>query len=340
VKPESKENGLLSYLIQNLDFGQIRFKNVFLISCLAIAQNFSNCRKIQIQRLNTNPKLFFQLKWMYNNDGSFRQKTIQHYINTYLTWDWNKDLEITNSPVLAVVHGTDIKKAWSVASGGFANLSLLDSGFYGSGMYFSSSAFYTIPYFVSSTEPAIIICFVIPSNPYPVIEFPQGLNSLSGTVITRGCQSHYVVTTLHGLPFTEDNYLQNQPQFNEIVIDQEAQILPIFILEVDEKSCKKLGKIYQQEIPQNIVQTLDQSVNETTKYNRFALLTDILESETPLLESEDIKTFNETTQSNNSLLSDILESETPLLESETKSYNTFVLLTDTLEFETPLLESE
>jgi hypothetical protein len=45
---------------------------------------------------------------------------------------------------------------------GFASLSIIDAGFYGAGMYFTTFAKYTLPYFVSTANPAIIISYLIP----------------------------------------------------------------------------------------------------------------------------------------------------------------------------------
>jgi hypothetical protein len=49
-------------------------------------------------------------------------------------------------------------------------LSALDVGFFGSGIYFSTSAKYIIPYFATKSNPAIIVSFLIPGNPFPVVE--------------------------------------------------------------------------------------------------------------------------------------------------------------------------
>jgi len=164
-----------------------------------------------------------------------RSKTIQYYREIFLSWDWNKDLEISDSPILAVVHGTDSNKGWSVASSGFANLALLDEGFYGRGMYFSSSALYTLPYIVTKKNPCIMICFIIPGNPYPVIESVTVKPNYRGAPITSGYQSHFVITRPNGLPFKDINYENNDAKYTEFVIDQESQVLPLFLLEINKK---------------------------------------------------------------------------------------------------------
>lgn len=54
-------------------------------------------------------------------------------------FDWNKDTPLT--PIIPVIHGTGLEIAWSIASNGFSNLSLLDAGYYGRGTPPYSSPF-------------------------------------------------------------------------------------------------------------------------------------------------------------------------------------------------------
>jgi len=61
----------------------------------------------------------------------------------------------------------------NICSTGFATLSVLDAGWYGQGVYFTSSARYAVPYYATKKDPAIIIAYVIPGNIYPVIEHPK-----------------------------------------------------------------------------------------------------------------------------------------------------------------------
>jgi hypothetical protein len=74
------------------------------------------------------------------------------------------------APVIPVLHGTDASVAWSIIGTGFSALSSLDAGFYGKGMYFSTSALYTLPYFATKFIPALLICLAVPGNPFPVVE--------------------------------------------------------------------------------------------------------------------------------------------------------------------------
>jgi len=106
--------------------------------------------------------------------------------------DWNTPDDIT--PLLIVAHGTDLGVGWTIASNGFAALATLDAGFYGKGIYFTTYVKYTIPYCCSKSNPAILICLLLPGNPFPVCEDPSKPESFLGQPIQSGYQSHYVRT--------------------------------------------------------------------------------------------------------------------------------------------------
>jgi len=76
----------------------------------------------------------------------------------------------------------------------------LDKGWYGQGVYFTSSARYAIPYFATKANPVIIVAYVIPGNIFPIVEHPQWQGTFVGKAIVPGHQSHYVATTISGFP--------------------------------------------------------------------------------------------------------------------------------------------
>lgn len=116
-------------------------------------------------------------------------------------------------------------------------------GIYGAGHYFTTSAKYSSPFFIKKDVPALIISYCIPGNPYPIIQ--QGMNfltfslnpsvsvssyllDLGNTSLKPGYQSHYVCTTQTGFPISELN--SNTELFGEIIINQEEQVVPAYIL--------------------------------------------------------------------------------------------------------------
>jgi len=89
-------------------------------------------------------------------------------------------------------------------------------------------------------NPVILISFVLPGNIFPVSESHRdNTRSLLGTPIKSGFQSHYVLVKADG---TVCPQIMNQ-YYDELVIDQEAQILPGFLMEIDRSN---LGEIAQQ----------------------------------------------------------------------------------------------
>jgi len=118
-------------------------------------------------------------------------------------------------------------------------LSSLDSGYYGAGIYFTTSAKYAVPYFATKKDPAIILSWVIPGNAYPVIEHPRKSGTLAGTIIKPGYQSHYVCTDNKGMPYPKVVH-DYRNVYDEIVINQEAQVAPAYVLLLDPATFPKL----------------------------------------------------------------------------------------------------
>lgn len=136
-----------------------------------------------------------------------------------------------------------------VAQNGFSSLAMLDEGFYGYGyvrfafgnwrlnrsMYFTSSSLYALPYYVSKENPCLVVTAIAPGtilmcneaswtsgNAFPVIEHPNGdeNQSLLGTPLKSGYQSHYCLTRKDGLPAEPSS----EELFDEIVLSQEWQV--------------------------------------------------------------------------------------------------------------------
>jgi hypothetical protein len=76
-------------------------------------------------------------------------------------------------------------------------------------------------------------------NAYPVIEHPRKADSLAGTIIKPGYQSHYVCTDNKGMPYPK-MVTDYKNVYDEIVINQEAQVAPAYVLMLDPTSFPKL----------------------------------------------------------------------------------------------------
>jgi len=198
------------------------------------------------KRHTQDPHLFAKKDWMDKSGANQRQKTISVFQSYAERFHWNKNSDL---PVILCVHGTDLTVAKKICSTGFATLSLLDKGYYGQGVYFSTHIPYLFPYLVRHKNPTIIVTMVVPGNVYPVIEGPRDENSCCGQPLMAGYQSHYVITSRKGYPQTD---LDNPESYDELVIVQEPQTLPIYLLEVDPNSFQNLLSSWQREIPDDV----------------------------------------------------------------------------------------
>jgi len=112
--------------------------------------------------------------------------------------------------------------------------------------------FHTTP---PKKKPAFLVCLVTPGNSRPIVEAPKEANSFLGAFIDPGYQSHFILTNRDGLPCT----LRQDFFFNELVIDKESQIVPIFLVTVLQSSLLGLLKDYTREIVVNPEQDVAES---------------------------------------------------------------------------------
>jgi len=180
-------------------------------------------------RLDDNQKLFQQNSWQDNME--LREWVMDQFKSRITSFPWNEGAKF---PILPACHGTDLKKALKICNSGFASLNTIDAGFYGKGIYVTSYAEYALRYAIGN-NPCIIISWILPGHPYPVIEHHKGENTLMGGPMKPKCQSHYVRTDNRGYVFTAPR----STCFDEIVLAQENFIVPAFLLEMD------INDIYQ-----------------------------------------------------------------------------------------------
>ena len=138
-------------------------------------------------------------------------------------------------PIIPSLHGTDLKIAFKIAQTGFAKLSLCDLGWFGSGIYFTGSVCYCLPYACIRREPAIILSYLTMAHVYPVDEDHLATTSLMGVVIKAGYNSHYVLTNKKGHVLGPSD----KEICDELIVCQESQILPAFIIKLNTESALK-----------------------------------------------------------------------------------------------------
>ena len=203
--------------------------------------NFINQYTILNKRFTDDPSIFSKKKWTTSPTKIDNQWVYDNYTNLVSKYNWNEDN--TGIHIIPVCHGTDLAIGEKICETGFAALSSVDAGWFGKGIYFSSYPEYCIPYFVSRIQPCIIVSWIIPGNVYPVCEKHDGVNTLLGSAIKPGYNSHYIVTNHQGLCINGDSNKDGDSKklYNEIVVAQEAQIVPAYLIHINPNTVMELN---------------------------------------------------------------------------------------------------
>jgi len=199
-------------------------------------------------RHQEDPDIFAKRDWKCKSHSEERHKIIQKYTEYANRFSWNLQDRL---PIIVCAHGTSLATAQKICKTGFVTLSTLDSGFYGQGMYFTTHIPYIFPYVVSLSKPVMIMTLVIPGNVYPVVEDRGCDESLMGKSIKSGYQSHFVLTQRSGTIFhlpEDEQTSSNEKIYDELVLNQESQVLPIFLIELDPLNFNTLTAHWQREI--------------------------------------------------------------------------------------------
>ena len=138
--------------------------------------------------------------------------------------------------IVRMWHGCRRNILPNVLSDGFAALATLDDGWYGKGMYFTSSAKYATRY-CSDSDSCLIMCYILLLNPFPVVsaDAPPNVSPASfrfyGKGNYRNYQCHYVPVSPVD---TNPNTMDYRPPptgtddaiCDELAVFQEVNILP------------------------------------------------------------------------------------------------------------------
>jgi len=201
-------------------------KKIYAVCPERLLSSFSNYRNNIVRRLEDNKDLFQREDWRKNDPDKRREWIRKVFDEKIKRLNDENDL----APVLIAVHGTSLEVAWKICQNGFAAIPKEnDKGWYGKGIYFTTFVTYVLPY-LKSGSPAVVVACVMPGNPYPVIEGRDHPDNLNGAALKQGCQSHYVLTNGTGEPCSE---ILETGFYDELVIDQEGQVVPMYIVEID-----------------------------------------------------------------------------------------------------------
>ena len=233
-----------SLLSTHFKRGSLEIESITAVYNPALSTSFINMWRIMTTRKMESPDLFFART--YTKDAE-KMKVMEYVDKDLLQFTpYNQDLTL---PLIPVLHGTDFLTAEHIAQTGFAALSSLDEGYYGRGIYFTSSLPYTLIYACAKRRPAVVISYINMGNPYPVTERHDTSNSFKGRAIKPGYNSHIVRTNKRGRVYAESD----DTLCDEFVIPQESQILPAFIVELNVESCSREFAKWSRTLPEPVV---------------------------------------------------------------------------------------
>eukprot|EP01127_Copromyxa_protea_P005793 TRINITY_DN1564_c0_g1_i6.p1 TRINITY_DN1564_c0_g1~~TRINITY_DN1564_c0_g1_i6.p1 ORF type:complete len:687 (-),score=134.25 TRINITY_DN1564_c0_g1_i6:237-2297(-) len=227
----------------------IEISEAYAIYNETLITSFINHRNIITTRMRDNPHLF--------NKDILKNKERKDRLFVHSKWmervgetGWNTDEDV---PIIPAIHGTDFGVAMAICSTGFASLSSLDAGYYGSGVYFTTYAMYTVPYFASRKDPAAVISYLSIGSAYPTTEHHQGPHSLMGHPLKSGFTGHYVKVTAEGTVPNYNEYFELVEKgadpndvksgaylWDELVVAQESQITPVYVVRISRANLSKL----------------------------------------------------------------------------------------------------
>ncbi|CAF4174038.1 unnamed protein product [Adineta steineri] len=140
--------------------------------------------------------------------------------------------------IVRVWHGCNKKLLPQLLSEGFASLGQVDDGWFGKGMYFSSSAEYASRYCPQNEDACLLMCYVLVLNPFPVIydDAPEDVKPHKFRFYGRGnhraYQCHYIPVsgekpTMDFRPPLEG---VDHADYDELVVFESANILPQIVV--------------------------------------------------------------------------------------------------------------
>jgi len=195
-----------------------------------LLSNFIGVYRVQKRRATLNPEIFYKQSWKNEPDELVKREWIYSRYRQFVdSWSFNSGLKL---PIIPVAHGTSFPVARAICETGFAALSTLDQGWFGKGIYFTSHICYAYPYATLTKEPSILISWVVPGNVFPVSKL------CLGEAIQPGYSSHFVLTAKEGRIASPEDV----PCYDELVVGQESQIVPAFIIDVQKRERKPFKK--------------------------------------------------------------------------------------------------
>jgi len=240
--PTTKDYTKMELLWTLLGGSQIIIEQAFAVYTPHQLSNFANKWASSTTQVKNNPSLFINKQWRENGE-ELRIWVHDQYNKKVFQFNWNQNLEV---PIIPAIHGTDEAVATSIITTSFVALAKGDAGYYGKGLYFTTSAEYALPYFATKPSPTVLICYLITGNSYPVIEHPKGAKNFMGSALMPNFHSHYVLCRIDGMPVPQIMEINSgEPYYDEIVIEQESAVVPFYLLKIKKDNLLSLAMTIQ-----------------------------------------------------------------------------------------------
>ncbi len=193
-------------------------------------RDFNQGFEIQMKRLQHRDKnTAFKPKWEQENNPQWRAGTNKKFEDMAKPYT---DSDYPSVKLLPLWHGTNPEILPSIFSAGYAILSTVDVGFFGSGIYGAYEAEYSKRVYSSG---ALILNWVAVFSAYPVID--GDMNKLKGKGNHQNYDAHFIpVVPSNPHNQNEVNYFPCKPnephKYTEVVVFESSSCLPRYLVEL------------------------------------------------------------------------------------------------------------
>jgi len=165
-------------------------EEAFALHNSSLLQAFEAYRILVSTKYVTAPSLFKRDDWRQMEMAEVRAEMLAKHAEHLAKYEWN---DTEPMKVSVMLQGTTPEAARSIAQGGFGVARKEDQGFYGKGIYTTSSMKYACRYAeiraAVSKKPSLLLSAIIPGNPFPITQRQDGRS------VEDGYQSHFTIGT-------------------------------------------------------------------------------------------------------------------------------------------------
>jgi len=222
-------------LANQMGFSPTLATKVYAISNKILLDTFGKHRGLIHHKHQNHEENFKKDDWLTLADSVQRRAYLTQFAAYAGTCPWKHDLL---PKVIPMLQGTSEKEVWQICQNGLSKTGETDSGYYGSGVYFTSKLSYASQY--AKADPGgkgkpFVLAVVTPGNLFPVVEKPSDRVNYRNQGCRNGYQSHFTIVDGRSKvsAFPIQGPIDPAIAADELIIFQEAQALPIFVFYTD-----------------------------------------------------------------------------------------------------------